>query len=310
MKKIILIALVLCVSQGIAQKKKNGTIYLEHPAIDMVNDMLAAMVAGDHEKVASYLAEDFRSFNGSSRNPDAKGRDKEWFVNSVKWMKDNLSYLSLEPSPGAYPDALEYKDGDVWVQTWNQFKGMHNETGVKLNSPFHRMVKFNADNKISMIINYSNDRVWLEVNRSYGKRTNGTLYNHHDYINSVRIMMNAFENKDMDKAYSFFHEDARFNSLESPVGETWSLEQVKERNKQMMEAYDVTSIDVVGYPDALEYEIGGGGITVQSWWNFRMTRKSDGKKFVLPAMYTHDFDDDGKIVRSNAYVSTKVLDAK
>jgi len=310
MKKIILVFLVLCVSQGIAQKKKNGTIYLEHPAIDIVNDMLDAYIAGDHEKVASYLADDFRSYNGSGRNPDAKGRTKEWFVNSVKWMKDNLSYLSLEPSGAAYPDALEYKDGQVWVQTWNQFKGMHNKTGAKLNTPFHRMVKFNADNKITTIINYSNDRVWLEINLSDEVRTNGTLYNHHDNINSVRIMMNAFENNDLDKAYSFFHENARFNSLESPVGETWSLEQVKERNKQMIDTYDVNSIDVVGYPDALEYEIGGGGVTVQSWWNFRMTRKSDGKKFVLPAMYIHDFDDDGKIVRSNAYVSTKALDAK
>ncbi len=308
MKKSILVVLLFAFTALYAQKK-NGTIYVEHEAIDIATDMLQAMVAGDHEKVASYLADDFLSFNGTGRNPDQKGRTKEQFVNSVKWMKDNISYMSIEPSPGAYPDALEYKDGEIWVQTWDNLKGMHNDTGVKVNSPSHRLIQFNKDMKIYRMINYSNNRVGWEIGESMGDLQNGVLYKQHDNINKVRIMMSAFENNDLEKAYSFFHEDVRFNSLELPIGETMSLDEIKERNKNMMETYDFTSIDVVGYPDYLEYDLRDGR-TVQSWWNFRMTRKSDGKKFVLPALYIHDFDEDGKIVRSSAYVSTKALDAK
>jgi len=41
-----------------------------------------------------------------------------------------------------------------------------------------------------------------------------------------------------------------------------------------------------------------------------MTRKADDKKIILPALYIHDFDEEGKIIRSSSYISTKVLDAK
>ncbi len=64
-----------------------------------------------------------------------------------------------------------------------------------------------------------------------------------------------------------------------------------------MEDFEITSIDVVGYPDYLEYDLSDAR-AVQSWWKFRMTRKADGKKIILPALYIHDFDEDGKIVRS------------
>lgn len=122
-------------------------------------------------------------------------------------------------------------------------------------------------------------------------------------------MFSAFENMDLDLAYSYFDPGCRFNTLELPDGETMSLDEVKERNSKIRENFDINSIDVVGYPDYLEYDLRDGK-TVQSWWKFRMTRKSDGKKIIMPALYIHDFNDEGKIVRSNAYISTKVLDAK
>ena len=309
MKKTLLPVLLLVFAVSLAQKKKNGTIYLEHPTIAIANEMVAAFVAGDEEKVASYLADDFKAYNGTNTNKNSKGRNKEQFINGVKWWKNNISYLSASPSPGSFPDALEYKDGAVWVQTWNQYKGVHNETGVKVDMPFHQMMQFDDDNKIKTLINYTATTVFREIGRSYGDRENGKLYDHHDYINKVRRMMSAFENQDLETAYSYFDEKCRFNSLESPVGETMSLDEIKERNNGIWEAFDITSIDVVGYPDYLEYDLGDGQ-TVQSWWNFRMTRKADGKKIVLPALYIHDFNDEGKIIRSNAYVSTKVLDAK
>ena len=309
MKNVFFTALVLFVAMGYSQKKNNGKVFNEHPAIDLVNDMLDAFFAGDTDKVASYLAEDFKAYNGTGINKDSKGNDKEQFINQSKFWKDNLSYVSFKPSNGAYPDAIEYKDGGVWVQTWHHLKAMHNSTGVKIDMPTHRLFKLNDDNKIETMINYFNERVFWEIGQSFEDRKNGTIYNHHDNINSVRKMMNAFENMDLDTAYGFFKEDARFNTLELPDGETLSLEEIKERNSKVMEAFEINSIDVVGYPDYLEYDLRDGR-AVQSWWKFRMTRKADGKKIILPALYIHDFDEDGKIVRSSSYISTKVLDAK
>lgn len=297
------------VFMGWSQSKKNGTIFIEHPAIETVNAMSAAFVAGDREKAAGYLAEDFKHYNGSDTNKDAKGQTRDQWLDNLDFWKENISYLSMAPSKGAYPDALEYKDSGIWVQTWDHIKGVHNKTGVKLDMPFHRLVVLNDDNKIKTIISYYDERVYQEIGRSQSDRQNGTLYKNHDHINTVRRMMHAFEFGDFDTAYGFFDEEARFGTLELPDGETMSLAELKERNKKLWETYDFTSIDVVGYPDYLEYDLGDAKV-VQSWWKFRLTRKSDKKEFVLPALYIHDFNEDGKIIRSNAYISTKVLDSK
>ncbi|SMG26149.1 nuclear transport factor 2-like protein [Arenibacter troitsensis] len=309
MKKSIITALLLVVALGYSQKKKNGTIFLEHPAIEVVNEMMAAFVAGDQEKVGTYLADDFKAYNGFSTDKDDKGTTKEEFLGQVKFWNENVSYLSMEPTKGAYPDALEYKESGVWVQTWDHLKGMHNATGVKLDMPYHRLYKLNKENKISTLISYFDNEVIWEVRRSFGDRQNGIIYNHHDNINTVRKLMYAFEFNDLDAFYSYFAEDAKFYSLELPDGESLNLDEVKERNKKLLETYSFDSIDETGYPDYMEYDMQDAKV-VQSWWKFRLTRKSDGKKFILPAFYLHDFNDEGKIMRSIAYVSTKILDAK
>ncbi len=304
----IFLALFFCLTVS-AQKKKNGTIYMEHPAIETVNAMFKAFVQGDAATVSSFLADDFKSYNGTNGDPDVEGGTREEFLEQMTWMKENISYLTITPSKGAYPDALEYNDSGIWVQTWDHMRGVHNKTGVKIDMPMHRLIVVNDDNKVKTVINYFDMRIPQEIGRSYTDLENGKLYKNHEHINSVRKMMHAFEFGDFDTAYGYFDESARFNSLELPIGETMSLEEVKARNRALWETYDFTSIDVVGYPDYLEYDLGDAKV-VQSWWKFRLTRKSDKKEFVLPAMYIHDFNDEGKIIRSNAYVSTKVLDSK
>lgn len=308
MKKHVIICMMLFTVIMYSQKKKNGTVYKEHPAIVAVEAMQQADVNGDADKVASYLADDFKSISGTSTNKNQKGRDKEnyltWVTNREKW----VSYRSLTRHGEAYPDAIEYKDGDVWVQTWNYLKGVHNETGVKVEMPVHNLYKLNKDNKIVLQINY-NTNVGRNIRDAFTERKNGILYNEHKYINKVRRMMAAFENMDLDKAYSYFDEKCTFTSLEMEVGTSINLDEIKESHKGFYENFEISSIDVVGYPDLLHYEI-GDDMTVQSWWNFRLIRKSDEKKIVMPAMYTHDFNDDGLIERSIGYFSTKVLDAK
>lgn len=290
-----------------AQKKENGTIFNQHPAIGIVESMQQAYVKGDADKVAAYLAEDFKAFNGTSTNKNDKGTNKKDFLASVKFWKDNVDYFSITRGEGAYPDALEYKESGTWVQTWENLKGVENRTGVKLDMPIHRLFVVNKDNKIATMITYDNENIFAEVRRSFAARTNGTVYNNHENINKVRLMFAAFENGNTEKAYNFFTPDATFQNIDSPVGETLTMAQSKENRKTFLDKFKIESIDVVGYPDYLEYELGGAKV-VQSWWNIRLTRKSDNKKILLPALYIHDFNDEGKITNSSSYFSSKLLE--
>ena len=314
MKKITLIVLVFSIAiTSYSQKKKKRTIYTEHPAIVMVEAMQQAEVLGDIEKLDTYLADDFKEYNGSGVDNDDKGTDKEQFLKNVEFRKDVFSYVSVERMKGAFPDALEYKEGEdgedeIWVQTWDMLKGVHNKTGDKINMPMHRLYKINGDNKIATMIGYYNDEVFADIGRSFDVRENGVIYDNHEYINSVKMAFAAFENNDLEKAYSFFSDDARFRgSTTLPGDKSTTLDELKASNAAFLEMYTIVAIDMNGYPDYLHYERGNMDL-VQSWWTFKLIRKSDDKKFILPAFYTHTFNDEGKIRFGNSYINLKLLD--
>lgn len=311
MKKTVLIVVLLFTCITYSQKKSNGTVYIDHPAIKIVEDMTKAFVSGDTVKVANYLAADFKAYYGVSTNPSDKGKDKSAFLKTAKGWKEQLDYYNITRSKGAYPDAIEYSDKDqkdvVWVQTWEQLKGVHKKTGVKVDMPLHRLFVVNKDNKIKTIIEYSNSSVGDEIDQSFDVRENGTIYNHHDYINIVRNMIMALENKDYAKSYSYYDDKAQFRDINLPRDKTFTLAQQKENDKKMLEEFEINSIDVVGYPDYLHYELNNAKV-VLSWWNFNMTRKKDKKEFVLPVMFMDNFNDNGKIIFETAYYSAKILE--
>lgn len=310
MKKMrtLLVLIVLIMSVTIyAQKKKDGTVYSEHPAIDAVEAMQKAYVAGDSAKVASYLADNFKSYNGSNSDPNQTGGSKRGFVNGVIFWKNNIDYFDIVRQPGAYPDAIEYKDGPVWVQTWEIVKGVHNETGVKLDMPFHRMFLMNEENKIQVMFNYYDERIYAEIGRSFEPRANGTVYDNHDNINVVRRMYAAVEKNDLDKAFSFFHENARFRNVNMPVGEWMSLEEDRAFTEEIHKNYDNIIFEQVGYPDYVHYERNDSRV-VQIWYNIHMTRKSDNKSIEMPYHALIDFNDEGKITRVSEFYSAKMLD--
>jgi ketosteroid isomerase-like protein len=310
MKTTIISVMMLIAFISTAQKK-NGTVYIEHPAIDVVNEFTKAAVAGDKAKMGSFLTDDFKSYSGTSSNPNDKGSDKEAFLNTQMVYHDQLDYYSVEPFPGSYPDAIEYKkdnpNNEVWVQTWELVKGVHKTTGVKIDAAAHRLYALTKDNKIKNVIIYDNESVIDEIRASFSDRKNGTIYNHHENINTVRKMIYAMEKNDWDKVYSFYDKDVRFVNSSSPTMESISLTEQKAFDKQILEKYDVASIDMVGYPDYMEYEMGNQGL-VQSWWNINFIQKADKKTIVLPIFYTMNFNDEGKITSETAYYNAKLLD--
>lgn len=301
----------LSLSAVFGQKKTNGKIYKEHPAITVVQDFVKASVTGDTTKVASYMADDFQAYNGTANNPTGDTMDKAAFLRNTMLYHDQLDYFSIEPFPGSYPDALEYKDesqnGGTTVLTWKQIKGVHKTTGVKIDAAAHRQYDVSKDGKIKRVITYGNGGVIDEIRASYSDRKNGTIYNHHENINTVRKMIHALENNDLEKEYSFYDENASFGDLSSFKTQGISLTDQKAHDKAFLEKFDVASIDMSGYPDYLEYEMGNGRV-VQSWWNFNLIRKSDKMAIVLPVFFINDFNEEGKIVREAAYYNQKLLE--
>lgn len=309
MKKPVLIVMMTLSVVMYSQKKKNGTIYNEHPAITAVEAMQQAFVKGDTIALAGYLADDFRAFNGMNSNPDAKGQSKSDFVKSSDFWNKNVAYLSISRTNGAYPDALEYDKSGTWVQTWDNLRGVHEKTGVKIDMPVHRLFLVDKNNKIKTMVTYDDGAIWTNLRQSFQPRTNGTIYNHHENISKVLRMMAALEHSDVDKAFSYFADDARFTNLDMAEGDYHTVPQEKESFSNMLKDWTIESIDVRGYPDYLEYELGGAKV-VQSWWLARMTRKADGKKVKLPIMLIHDFNDDGMITRESGYYTTQALASK
>jgi len=76
----------------------------------------------------------------------------------------------------------------------------------------------------------------------------------------------------------------------SPDQKSKNLDQIKANDKKLMAQFDITSIDVVGFPDYLNYEMEDQKV-VQSWWNFNMTRKLDNKKIVMLILFIDTFND-------------------
>jgi hypothetical protein len=167
----------------------------------------------------------------------------------------------------------------------------------------------NKDNKIKTIIDYVNESVFDELEDSYADRENGTIYNHHENINTVRKMINSFGNKDYNTSYGYYGDDCEFRDGTDAGDVTYTLTQQKDLDKKFLASFDLNGIDQVGYPDYLHYEMGDAKV-VLSWWNFRLTRKSDKKNIVAPIFYIHYFDDKGKIVAETSYYSQKLLEAK
>lgn len=309
-KTVLLLVLAVGTMTLFAQKKTNGTVYIEHPAINTVNEFLKATVSGDEAKINSLLTDDFRAFNGVSIAYGDSGMAKKAFVANTLRYHNEFDYFSIKDYPGSYPDAIEYKkdnkNEEVFVQTWSTMKGMHKITGVKLDAPAHFMFTLTKDNKIKNIVSYSNESIFDEIGLSTTDRTNGKIYNHHDNINTVRKSMYAFEVGDLDKCLSYYSDSATFYDINDEYGKNVLKKDIKAQWKQFMDAFEIKNIEVVGYPDYLEYEMSEGR-EVLSWWKFNLVRKSDKKAIPLIMHISNGFDKEGKIDSEVTYYSAAVL---
>ena len=106
MKNYILYILILSFSFSYSQKKKNGNIYVEHPAIDIINKLYSAINEQDYELMDELISDDYKGVNGGQMNKDAEPQTKSEFINQVKGNFTNARYVSVKQYENSYPHEI------------------------------------------------------------------------------------------------------------------------------------------------------------------------------------------------------------
>jgi hypothetical protein len=299
---VVLILLVIAGTSSFAQKKA-GTVYSEHEYIDAARGLWQAFADGDADKFVSFHAD---TVNSSSNGAEMNKRTKEQLAQQVNWWKENYSNMKVWDDKPAYPDALDYNDGGTWVQDWIVFYAEHNKTGIVVKLKIHNLYAFNDEGKVAAHLAYFDPGIFDEITKAEKTTANGKVYDNHPNIVTVRKAMRAFENKDLDTFASFFHEKASLASLTQELGESSNMEEFK---GYITEKYYQDGlkfmVEEIGYPDCVYYARNDMHV-VYSWW--KITINKGEEKIQYGFMLSHDFDQDGKIVRQNAYVSSNHLD--
>lgn len=301
MKTKLTMLLIVASTIVFAQKKKNGNVYKEHPAINVINEMYAAVNQNDLEKLDDLIADGFKGINGDGMNKDAEPFTKEEFIQNINNWNTSNRYFSLKCGANAYPDAVEYKDENfkkmTWVYAWEVMSGVGGKTGVKFSQPRHAQYVVTPENKIGFVRLYMNQNPFSESWRSRKELSDGTIYSNHPNINTVRKAIHALQYVNLDHFFEAFTADAKFDGLFNDWdSEALSMEQFKAMQAEFLNNFSIESLDNkwIKY-----YEFESQANYVQSWWRLTLKRKSNNELITIPVMLNHRFNDDGKIVKSN-----------
>ena len=303
MKKHIIYLFVLCFSFSFSQKKNNGKLYIEHPAMDVVEQFNKAFVSGDLETMKLLFSDDFRWYTLSMREPGTL----QQLLNRSNYLSKNVVNFDIKHYGGAYPDALEYKKDDVLeVMTYTWMSGYDRNTGVELDMPRYVNFRINDDGKISRMNVMDDQALWTKAYQAWGTRANGVIYKDHPLVTKVRLMMRDYETQDVEKIKSNYTENTRFyDVMNSPVDEFKSLEEEFAQFNDYMEVFELVNIRESGYPDVLDYE--GNGAVVISWWEMTLRNKKSGKTNTIMQHIQHSFNEKGEIVREAYYFNPDQL---
>ena len=78
MKKILILFTILTTSVVLSQKEANGKIYIEHPAIEIVDQFTKAYVAGDLEKIKELVADLAQALQNGRTTPGPIQSNEGW----------------------------------------------------------------------------------------------------------------------------------------------------------------------------------------------------------------------------------------
>lgn len=134
---------------------RNGRVYDEHPIIESVEAVIAAWVAGDAEKMATYYAADAKFY----RLGEGDGyKDITLEERKAKWKTGIANTRERIVTVYGYPDAIRYEKGEGgWeVLSWWNTTNVDAKTGEESKGFLHMSHSFNADRKIS------SELIWVD----------------------------------------------------------------------------------------------------------------------------------------------------
>ena len=144
MKKfLVTISLLLIGIVSFSQEEKNGTIYIKHPYIDVVNSAIKAYLAKDDAANAKIYADTAKFW--------VSGMDKPMAIaDAIKmWDTDFDFYDDIKLTPVGYPDYLHYLDKDQkYVQSWWTWSGKSKKTGEVIKIDLVQFDRFNSAGRI------------------------------------------------------------------------------------------------------------------------------------------------------------------
>lgn len=297
-KYILLLAFGLLSFLTVDGQKENGTVYSEHESIKKTKDLWDAFKKGDKDAYLNFFADTVYFVRNGILNKILK-KD---MGGAIDWWQ-GVENLSIKDNTPAYPDAINYKVGGLWVQDWLKITGTHKKTGINIDLPIHNLYSFNKEGKIRIFHQYYNNDLFEEIRNSQRTIENGTVYINHPYIVTVRKCVNAYCAEDIETLKSFY----------SPKAESWksdfkgmkfiSLDEKMKENEAVFSANSNIVLQQVGYPDCIYYSKDDFYV-VYSWWTLSFTTKDGKKKSDIPVMMSHEFDKEGKIAREYVYLST------
>jgi ketosteroid isomerase-like protein len=286
-------------------QEKNGTVYNQHPAIETTKKFWAAFAKGDKVAVGTFLADSMVAFYNGNWEP----QKKENFLKSLDWWSAEFENLKVADDSPAYPDAIDYTKGGLWVQDWLLITGTHKKSGINLNNHEHHLYSFNKDGKITSLHFYFDNTQFEEIASSGATQENGKVYINHPYIITVRKLGNAYCAKNLAEVIDFYSTDASFSNSAMKWGESFDLETRKKQLEKDFAETEKIKMRQVGYPDCIYYAKNDSYV-VYSWWVMTKTSKADGKKTEFPIMLSHTFNKEGKIVAEQAYFSSNHFENK
>ncbi len=297
--------MMLFITASFSQKKANGKIYIEHPALEIAKQFDEAFVKGDLETIKSLVADDF-----AWRNPSMRGRrgTLQQLLNRSNYLSKNIINFEISHRGTAYPDVFEYKeDNSVDVKTYTWLTGYDKNTGVELNMPRNTNFRMTPDGKKIAWMSVMDDQLlWNKAYDAYETKKNGVIYKDHPYVTKVRLLIQAYQAMDFEKVRSMYNESTRFyDVMNSGIDEFKTLEEEFSSIDEYMNAFEIVDIRESGFPDVLDYE--GNGAVVISWWVWTFKNKKSGNVARIKQHLHHSFNENGDIVREDYYFNPASL---
>ena len=304
MKKLLLVFTMIFSVAVFSQKESNGKLYIDHPAIEIVNQFNEAYISGDLDKLKELVTENFQV----RTLKDRKSNDINWILGTSNYLSKNITDFQLKHYGGSYPDVLEYKkDGVVDVKTYEWLTGYDKNTGLDINMPRYATYRMNAKgDKVAGLWINDDETLWQKNWDAYDTTKNGIIYKDHPLVTKVRLLYQSYKTADVDKIKANYTDNTIFyNVMNSGIDEFKTLEEEFAQFDKYMETFEIMNIRESGFPDVLDYD--GDGAVVISWVEMTFRNRKSGNTNTILQHIQHWFNEDGEIVREDYYFNPAQL---